>query len=57
MNNEHATEMTQGSFRLSEGTTRLICHVGDMIRFPMYKGQVEEYKDEVISEMEVQIET
>ena len=33
MNSEHDTEMTQGSIQQIDRTTRLICHVGDMIRF------------------------
>ena len=33
--------MMESGYR-SDGTTRLICHVGDMNRFPMYKGQVED---------------
>ena len=43
LNSEHNTEMTQGSIqRIDRLTTRLICHVGDMIRFPRYNGQEEE---------------
>ena len=42
LNSEHDTEMTQGSILFIDRTTRIICHVGDMIRFPRYNGQEEE---------------
>ena len=41
LKSEHDTEMTKADFNFANRKTRLICHVGDMIRFPMYKGQVE----------------
>ena len=50
MNNEHDTEMTQGSVEQINRTTRLVCHVGDMIRFPKYKGQEEEQRLKVVAE-------
>ena len=50
MNSEHDTEMTQGSIQRIDITTRLICHVGDMNRFPRYNGQEEESKLKVIAE-------
>ena len=50
MNSEHDTKMTQGNFKISTGTTRLICHVGDMDRFPAYLGQVEEEGLKVLAE-------
>ena len=42
LNSEHNTEMNQGSVQPIDRTTRLICHVGDMIRFPRYNGKEEE---------------
>ena len=42
LNSEHDTEMIKATFNFADRTTRLVYHVGDMIRFPMYKGQVEE---------------
>ena len=50
MNSEHDTERTQGSIHRIDRTTRPICHVGDMIRFPRYNGQEEESKLKVIAE-------
>ena len=50
MNSEHNTEMTQGSIQRIDRTTRLICHVGDMIRFPRYNVQEEESRLKVIAE-------
>ena len=50
MNSEHDIEVTQGSIQGIDRTTRLICHVGDMRRFPKYNGQEEESKLKVIAE-------
>ena len=42
MYSEHDTEMIQGSIQRIDRTTRLICRVGDMSRFPRYNEQEEE---------------
>ena len=50
MNSEHNTEMTQGSIERLDRTTRLICHVGDMIRFPRIMDKRRSKKLKVIAE-------